>query len=262
MKARHIAGNILIVLTVLFTIYLAAVMIHRIQKVVQKDSYIKIFRYEIIACVLFLLLALDIRFDFLSHARGIVLLIIGWALRVLMIAICAFCVFLLARITAGSFLRADGPANHAIVLGLALENGQPTEDLLARLDAAEQYAAENPEGTLVLTGGNPDESGKTEAAVMRELLIQRGLPEERLLTEDRAETTKANFRNTAKMIDPGEPAALISSNYHMDRAVRTAEDVGFTKILRRPASSSPLYFGANVMWEMILEINEMTLKEE
>ncbi len=262
MKARQTAGNILIILMVLFTIYLAIIMVHRIQSVVQKDSYVKIFRYEIIICVLFLLFALDLRFIFLSHAKSGVLLIIGWALRLLIIAACAFCVFLLVRITVGSVIRSDGRANHAIVLGLALENGKPTDDLLARLDTAEQYAAENPEGMLVLTGGNPDESGKTEAAVMRDLLIQRGLPETKLILEDRAETTKENFRNTAKMIDPGSPVILISSNYHMDRAVRTAESVGFTQILRRPASSSALFFGANVMWEMMLELNEITLKQE
>ncbi len=262
MNARRKAGNILILLTVLFMIYLAVIMIHRVHAVVQKDSYMKIFRYEMIVCVLFLLFALDVRFNFLSHAKSGILLIVGWAARLLIIAICAFCVFLLVRITAGSVIRSAGEANHAIVLGLALENGRPTDDLLARLDTAEQYASENPDGMLVLTGGNPDESGKTEAAVMRELLIQRGVPETKTILEDRAETTKENFRNTAKMIDPSAPVMLISSNYHMDRAVQAAESAGFAQILRRPASSSAVFFGANVMWEMILELNEMTLKQE
>ncbi len=262
MKARQIAGDIPLVLTIVFTIYLAVVMNHRIQTVVQKDSYMKIFRYELIVCALFLLLALDVRFSFLSGAKSGVLLILGWAARVLIIAVCAVCVFLLVRITVGSVIRSDGQAKHAIVLGLALENGKPTKDLLSRLDTAEQYATENPEGRLILTGGNPGESGKTEAAVMQELLIQRGVPGARLILEDRAETTRENFQNTAKMIDPGEPVILISSNYHMDRAVRTAESAGFTKVLRRPASSSAVLFCADVMWEMMLELNEMTLKKE
>ncbi len=262
MRARHISGDILIVLTIAFSIYLAVVVPPRIHAVVQKDSYTKIFRYEMIVCVLFLLFALDLRFTFLSCAKSGVLLVIGWIARLLLITICAFCLFLLVRITAGCFIRSDGRANHAIVLGLALENGKPTDDLLARLDAAEQFAAENPDGILILTGGNPDESGKTEAAVMRDLLIQRGIPDMKLILEDHAKTTRENFRNTAKIIDPLAPVILISSNYHMDRAARTAESVGFTQILRRPASSSTLLFGADIMWEMMLELNEMTLKQE
>ena len=63
------------------------------------------------------------------------------------------------------------------------------------------------------------------------------------------------------MIDPAAPVVLISSNYHMDRAVRTARNAGFTKILRMPAPSSFLYFGANVMGEVILELNELTLRK-
>ena len=61
---------------------------------------------------------------------------------------------------------------------------------------------------------------------------------------------------------PEEPVVLITSNYHMDRASQTAASAGFTRILRRPAPSSVLHFGANVMWEAVLELNELTLKQE
>ena len=131
-----------------------------------------------------------------------------------------------------------------------------------RLDAAEAYLRENPQAVLILTGGNPDESGRTEAAVMRDLLAARGVAADRMVLEDRAEDTRENFRNTARLVDPGEPIVLISSNYHMDRAVRTAKRAGFAEVLRRPAPSSALHFGANVMWEVILELNEMTLKKQ
>ena len=47
---------------------------------------------------------------------------------------------------------------------------------------------------------------------------------------------------------------------HMDRAVRTAREAGFTRVLRLPAPSAFLSFGANVMWEGIMEVNERTFK--
>ena len=100
-------------------------------------------------------------------------------------------------------------------------------------------------------------SGKTEAAVMREILLERGVAEEKLALEDQAATTKENFKNAALLVDPGAPIALITSNYHMDRAVQTAKSAGLASVLRQPAPSSALYFGANVMWETVLEVNEL-----
>ena len=47
----------------------------------------------------------------------------------------------------------------------------------------------------------------------------------------------------------------------MDRAVQTAKSAGFTNILRLPAPSSFLGYGANVMSEVILELNELTLRQ-
>ena len=261
MKARQIVGIVLVILTVAYTVYLVAVMIRRINAVVLKDNYIKVFRYELVACGILVLFALDVRFGLFTRLNPGVLKAAGWVLRVLVALAAGVLLFLAAKVTAGSLVRTGTTAKQAIVLGLALENGQPTADLQLRMDTAERYLRENPDGTLILTGGNPDGSGRTEAAVMRELLAARGVPEVRMVLEDRAETTKENFRNAAKIADPAEPVVLISSDYHMDRAAQTARSAGFTKVLRMPAPSSPLYFGANVLWEVILELNELTLRQ-
>ena len=140
---------------------------------------------------------------------------------------------------------------------MALEDGQPTKDLLLRLVTAQRCAEEHPDATLILTGGNPDESGRTEAFVMQELLTERGVSEDRMILEDQAASTRENFRNTAQLIDPSRPVVFISSDYHMDRAVSMAKEAGFTQVMRLPAPSDPIRYGANVMWEVILEINEL-----
>jgi len=256
MKARKIIGNILLVLAWLFTIYLCVIMIGRISSVVLKADYIKIFCYELVGCVCFILVALDIRFG-LTKMKSKALKVIGWCLRVIAILITAVFLFFMGKITLGCFLHTDAPAEHAIVLGLALENGKPTNDLLSRLDTAKKYLNKYPDASLILTGGNADESGRTEAYVMNEILHEQGVTGDHMLLEDQAKDTIQNFRNAAQMIDPNEPIALISSDYHMDRAVQTARDAGFTNILRVPAPSSALNFGANIMWEVILEINAL-----
>ena len=259
MKASHIIGSCCIMLTVVFTVYIAYVMLRRAKAVVLKGSCISVFRHELIVCGCFLLFALDLRFGVFTATRLKALRSAGWILRVIVILADAVFLFFIGKITLGGFIRTDTSAQTALVLGMALENGKPVNDLILRLDTAEQYLRENPGATLVLTGGNPDASGRTEAAVMRDILLARGVDESRLRLEDRAETTRQNFRNTALLIDPGEPTVIITSNYHMDRAVQTAKNAGFVNILRMPAPSSVFSFAANVMWELVTELHELTL---
>ena len=247
-------------ITVVFTVYLSLVMTHRIQTVVQKGAAMRVFRYELLACVIIFLCALDLRSGIFTLKGTLPLKMLGWLLRIAAVTVTAVLLYFIGRVTAGSFIRSKPAADNALVLGLALENGRPADDLLKRLDTAEKYLKENPEAVLILTGGNPDDTGRTEAMVMREVLTAHGIAEEKLRMEDRAKTTWENFRNAAKMVDTAKPVAVITSNYHMDRAVLTAQRAGFTAILRYPAPSSFAGFGANVMWEVIAELSGLLRK--
>ncbi|MBR5387638.1 MAG: YdcF family protein [Clostridiales bacterium] len=70
-----------------------------------------------------------------------------------------------------------------------------------------------------------------------------------------AGTTEANFRNAALMIDPHQPVVLISSNYHMERVVNIAHQAGFVNVYRMPARSARISYGVNVLWEIIIDLN-------
>ena len=256
-KTRRIICDVLIALIAAFTVYLSVIMIHRINTVVLKDTYRTIFRNELILCAILLVCALDLRFGFFTKLRPKATKIIGWILRVVVIILSLAIVFMFGKVIVGSLINTAEDADNVVVLGMALEDGEPTKDLLYRLDTAQKYLEEHPDATLILTGGNPDKSGKTEAAVMKDILTKRGVPEDRMILEDQAATTRDNFINAAKIIDPAEPVVFISSNYHMDRAVGMAKGAGFTNIMRLPARSDALRYGSNVMWEVVLEINEL-----
>ena len=255
--ARRILGDLALVLAAALTADVTVIMLRRIASVVLKESYQNIFHHELILCAVLLLAALDLRFGVFTARKGRVLKALGMALRSVILLGTALILFFCGKVAVGSLIDTAQPAQHAIVLGMALQNGRPTDDLLSRVDTARRYLAQNPDTTLILTGGNAGEDGRTEADVMRDLLLARGVSEESLRLEDQASTTKENFRNTAQMLDRSAPVLLISSNYHMDRAVRTAESAGFTQVLRLPAPSDPLSFGANMMWEVILDLNEL-----
>ena len=44
----------------------------------------------------------------------------------------------------------------------------------------------------------------------------------------------------------------------MDRAVRNAKEAGFRQVMRLPAPSNLLAYGANMVSEVILNLNDLT----
>ena len=259
-RVRKILGSILLLLAVLLILDVLLVMPARINAVVLKAVYQQVFLNELILCAVLLLFALDIRFNLFTRWKPAVLRVIGWLLRAGVVLSSAVILFFCGKVITGGIINTAGQADYAIVLGLALENGQPAPDLLSRLDTAKAYLDRYPDAHLILTGGNADASGRTEAAVMRDILTAKGVPEDRLILEDQAKTTKENFRNIAGIVSPDEPVVMISSDYHMDRAVRTASQNGFPHVMRLPAPSRVLAFGANMLSEVVLNVNDLTRK--
>lgn len=256
-RIRRIIGDILLVLVILLIVDVAFVMPVRINAVVLKADYRKVFMYEIILCVILLLFTLDVRFNIFTRWKLVILKAIGWILRTVIVLLSAVIIFFCGKVITGGLINTAGQADHAIVLGLALENGEPAPDLLARLNTAREFLANNPEARLILTGGNADESGRTEADVMRDILTEQGVPEEKLIIEDQAKTTIENFNNIAELISREKPVVMISSNYHMDRAVRNASESGFSQVMRLPAPSGFFAYGANMLSEVVLDLNDL-----
>ena len=257
-RARRIIGDILLILVILLIASVLYVMPARINAVVMKADYQKVFMYELGLCAMLLLFAADVRFNLLTGWKSAALRAAGWLVRTGIVLVSAVILFFCGKVIAGGMINTAGQADYAIVLGLALENGKPAPDLLARLDTGRAYLEKYPEAKLILTGGNADESGRTEADVMRGILAERGVPEDRMILEDQAKTTKENFSNIAGIIPAEEPVVMISSNYHMDRAVRTASENGFPHVMRLPAPSGLMGFGANMLSEVVLDLNDLT----
>ena len=255
---NRIIGDILLLLVMLLTADVLLIMPARMKAVVLKTVYRKVFLYQLFLCAVLLVFALDVRFNLFTRWQSGTLNVIGWILRTAVILAAAGILFFCGKIIAGGLVNTAGRAGYALVLGLALENGKPVPALLARLDAAQAYLEKYPEARLILTGGNADESGRTEAAVMRDILLEKDVPESSLILEDQAETTVENFRNIAALISKDEPVVMISSDYHMDRAVRNAKEEGFSNVMRLPARSNILAFGANMLSEVVLDLNDLT----
>ena len=100
-KVRKIIGLILISVVVVLTINLSIVMIHKINSVVLKDSYVKGFSRELILMGVLLVGALDVYFGFFAIFKNKILKIVGWVLRIIVLAACIFILFLCGKVIVG-----------------------------------------------------------------------------------------------------------------------------------------------------------------
>ena len=83
---------------------------------------------------------------------------------------------------------------------------------------------------LIPSGGKGEDEKISEAEAMKRYLLEKGIPEEKILIEDQSATTRETILNSKEIISSREgpkKTALISSNYHVSRCLRIARELGF-----------------------------------
>ncbi|MFD7024593.1 YdcF family protein [Promicromonospora sukumoe] len=117
-----------------------------------------------------------------------------------------------------------------VVLGAGLKGDEVTPSLRSRLDAAVGYSVANPDAVIAVSGGQGPGESITEALAMERYLVAHGVPEDRILREDRSTSTHENFVFTKSLLDAHFDAdyttAFITNDYHVFRAGRIAENAG------------------------------------
>ena len=114
-----------------------------------------------------------------------------------------------------------------VVLGHRLLPGNlPSEDLKRRIDLAVELWKETGAGRIVPCGGITRDRTRSEAEVMREMLMERGVPEEIITLEDQSRITLENMTNAYDLLGPEPRVAVVSSDYHMDMAMKDCAAVG------------------------------------
>ena len=139
-------------------------------------------------------------------------------------------IFVLFLFTYGNVSNADHTEDVVIVLGAGINGETVSRPLAHRLDAAIDYWQQNPDAYIVVTGGLGNRAVITEAEAMAHYLIRGGVPEARILLEDRSTSTYENLLFAREILDEHFPegfrAVLITNDFHIYRAVRTARAVG------------------------------------
>ena len=127
-------------------------------------------------------------------------------------------------------LKKPTDAPYIVVLGCKIaKDGSATPLLKGRLDAAVHwYEIGGKKAKIIVSGGKGRDEVTSEAEAMKRYLLQKGIPEEKILPEDRSANTRENllFSKEVMVRDGGEPRFLIvTSNYHVMRAVIAAREL-------------------------------------
>ncbi|MGW0159556.1 YdcF family protein [Mycobacterium sp. NPDC003323] len=115
-----------------------------------------------------------------------------------------------------------------VILGYGLTpDGWMRPILYTRVLTGLAIAQAFPQSPIIVTGGNP-RNGRTEAGEMRNLLQLLGFPRNRIIVEDKANSTVQNARFSVPLAEKADTSGiiLVTSSTHQDRADTNFVDAG------------------------------------
>ena len=137
----------------------------------------------------------------------------------------------LTGLMAGAAFSAPKGTETAVVLGSQVRGTEPSLDLWARIDAAGEWLSKNPDAACVASGGQGEGELVSEASVIRDKLVEKGIAPERIYVEDTSGSTAENLANTRKILEEhrlGTSVAIVTDEYHQFRAGLVAKKMGLS----------------------------------
>ena len=140
--------------------------------------------------------------------------------------------------------------SHGYLSTIVLE--EDTEPMAVMVDLAHRY----PHSQIIFSGGtDPSSAGPSEAAIVKNYFVSFGIPAERIVAEERSQTTEENARFTANLVNPTPSSRwlLVTSAYHMPRAMGAFRKSGFD-VIAFPVGSRT--HGWEEMWRPAATVTE------
>ena len=171
-----------------------------------------------------------------------------WVKAVLALVLIGVLTFgaLLGAVLAGSYDHISGQPQVMVILGCQVKDTGPSVLLRDRLDKALTYLEDNPDLTVVVSGGQGPDEPTTEARAMADYLMDHGVAEEDILLEEESHNTAQNFQYTGQLLEEEgydleqTQVVVVSNGFHLTRARMLAERAGFGEVSTLAAPSSHL----------------------
>ncbi len=151
-----------------------------------------------------------------------------------------------------------------IILGAGLVGENLSYTLRSRVDAAINYYNSNPECVILASGGQGEDEAVTEAYAIQKYMLEKNIPPEKILVEEKSTSTKENFLFSKKILDEyfesKEYSVLfVTSDFHLLRSSFFCKDAGIIgeglSSLTHPSKINGYYvreFGA-LMYYIVFE---------
>lgn len=127
----------------------------------------------------------------------------------------------------------------AIVLGAAVWDGEVSPVYRERINHAIALYEDGFVDYIILTGGFGEGSYKSDSQVAKEYALSQGVPEERILIEEKSTITEENLEFSKEVMEENdlETAIIVSDPLHMKRSMLMAEDYNINA-LSSPTTTS------------------------
>lgn len=149
-----------------------------------------------------------------------------FSLVILYIPLLYFAYFLYSKLYVKIISIAD--PDYIIIHGAALINDSPTPLLKKRLDKGiEVFNASFKNAFFIVSGGQGADEIVSEAEAMKNYLINKGIPESKIIKEDKSHNTLENLLFSKRIIkDTDKKVIIVSNDYHILRCVIYAKNIG------------------------------------
>ncbi|NOX40887.1 MAG: YdcF family protein [Alphaproteobacteria bacterium] len=139
-------------------------------------------------------------------------------------------------------------------------------DAAERFTAALALARRFPNAKIVFTGGSGslrDALGKgiSGATVAKLFFSEQGIPANRLILESKSRNTAANARLTYALLrpKPGQTWVLVTSAFHMPRAMRSFRRAGWTGVIPYPVDYRSGRFADDIGWNLAKNLKTLNI---
>ena len=144
-------------------------------------------------------------------------------------------------------------ADVIVVLGArVMPGGELSTTLEHRIESAYEAYEKGLSDAFILCGGQGSDEPMSEAVAMAEYLYAKGVPLEKVFLEDQSVNTFENLRNAKAIMEANgmENALLVTSDYHLTRALWLTHDAG-VEAIGYPAPGPNLR--RNQLWARVKE---------
>lgn len=134
-------------------------------------------------------------------------------------------------LAAAKAYKEPSKADYMIILGSRVRGEQPSLTLQNRLNTGYSYAIRHPEIPIVVSGGQGPGENVSEAEAMKQYLTERGIPDSRIMMENRSSNTYENFQFSKALLAGktdlnGKTLLVVTSDFHIFRSLKLAERAG------------------------------------